>query len=417
MTDGQDRFFGAQEAARFLGIHRSTLHAAIQKRLLIPDSWTPGGHARFRRDTLEAFRDRMVFSAATGEEGVVAPVRTLGTIARLVIEGRDLADVGAAAIAGIRHALPQIDLCGMFRLAPTPQDRFTLKSVAHYGIERDVMESFRRLRTTFKFATTMALRTLEPEVCNDTASHPIHTGTARIARIWPIGSYAVVPIVAGSEGLGVLICVNHQPRHFSAGDLAFLQGIATILALALAGSQEQRRRLTSVATSRALIQEAQTLHMMRAAHTQLRTWNEAPSDSAHEPDDADPFSPAQAARTMADVFLRESGAAQLAILHFPVDLPTNDPQLRLLAARALAGEALVSEQWCEGSTVYTGIAISVPLAQQDQQDRVGAIVAVWAESRPNPEQDEALLLAFASAYLLAIGDLTPYPLSHEERGR
>src|SRR5690242_17398858 len=60
-----DRLVGANEAARFLGIHRSTLHQAVKNGVITPDLTTQGGHFRFSRATLDAFAVRIAREPVT----------------------------------------------------------------------------------------------------------------------------------------------------------------------------------------------------------------------------------------------------------------------------------------------------------------------------------------------------------------
>src|SRR5579864_5922075 len=70
--EAYERLYAAQAAAELLGIHRTTLYLAVRKMKLVPDAYTPGGHARFRRETLERFRDRLTLDSATGGDGSIA---------------------------------------------------------------------------------------------------------------------------------------------------------------------------------------------------------------------------------------------------------------------------------------------------------------------------------------------------------
>src|SRR5262249_24382394 len=61
----EEKLVGANEAARFLGIHRSTLHQAVKNGAITPDLTTHGGHFRFSRATLDAFAVRIAREPVT----------------------------------------------------------------------------------------------------------------------------------------------------------------------------------------------------------------------------------------------------------------------------------------------------------------------------------------------------------------
>jgi excisionase family DNA binding protein len=230
----EERLLGAEAAADHLRIHRSTLHLAVRQGMLVPDTRTPGGHVRFRRETLDAYCARLgIGSSVTGESAAAAPLRALAELARLLVANEALEVVGAAAVAGMRRALPGIDACAVAMVQPEPGDPFVLQPFAHFGLPEQVRASYRQLRRTFRFASTTALRTLEPEICENAAARQLYTGTQRFARLWQLGAYALFPITASGEPLGLLLCLSHASRRFSASERAFLQAMADQLALAI----------------------------------------------------------------------------------------------------------------------------------------------------------------------------------------
>lgn len=225
---------GALEAARILGIHRSTLNLAVRRGRIVPDARTPRGHLRFKRETLVEVCESLAGGSMTGDSMLRAPIRALAALGRLLAEGRPLEELAEAALDGMRRALPGSEMCLIAQVVPTPRDRLSLHVIAHWHLPDAIREDFARLSTTFRFAATSALRTLEPEVCENTSCQPIHTGTAHLGRAWPIGAYAVFPITACEAPLGVLVAVSQTPRRFAAHEREFLRGLAEMLAPALA---------------------------------------------------------------------------------------------------------------------------------------------------------------------------------------
>jgi len=221
---------GALEAARILGIHRSTLNLAVRRGRIEPDARTPRGRLRFTRETLARIHDQLAGGSMTGDGMLRAPIRALAELGRLLAENRPLDELAEAALDGMRRALPGSEMCLVARVIPTPRDRLALRVIAQWHLPDAIRQDFARLSTTFRFAATSALRTLEPEVRENTSCQPIHTGTAHLCRAWPIGAYAVFPIVACEEPLGVLVSVSQTPRRFAAYEREFLRGLAWALA-------------------------------------------------------------------------------------------------------------------------------------------------------------------------------------------
>lgn len=375
---------GALEAARILGIHRSTLNLAVRRGRIVPDARTPRGHLRFKRETLAEACEALSGGSMTGNNMLLAPICALAALGRLLAEGRPVAELADAALDGMRHALPGSEMCLVARVVPTPRNRLSLRVIAHWRLPDAVREDFARLSTTFRFAATSALRTLEPEVCENTSRQPIHTGTAHLCRGWPIGAYAVFPIASCEEPLGVLVCVSREPRRFAAHEREFLRGLATALAPALA-----RERRSSAMTTFA--------DPLAAGHELLRA-GLALRARATEGDGCD-VRAALAAR-----FRELTGAEHVCALGFRTEVPTREPRLLALACQACEGDLLAEARWSDagenGGEICIGRAASVPLRARLR----GAVAAVWkvrSRDSRDPAADHALLAAFASAYLHA----------------
>lgn len=229
-----ERLYGTQEAAKLLGLHRSTINVAVRKRLLIPDERTPGGHLRFRRTTLEAFRERLTACPATGDGIATAPVRLLADLCGLLARDASPEALAAHIVAGLPRALPGIEACVVVRVVAEPDDRLAPRVIAHARLPDEVLARFEQLKTTFKFAVTTVLRTLSPEYCEDASAAALHTGTLEMLRIWPLGSYAALPVVSGGRATGALICAGPAPRHFTEHDQALLGAVADLLSVTLA---------------------------------------------------------------------------------------------------------------------------------------------------------------------------------------
>lgn len=398
----REYMYGTQEAARYLGVHRSTLHLAVRQGLIVPDERTPGGHARFSNETLNRFREHLASSSVTGEESALAPLRAQASVAHLLATPHtsDLHDIGAEVVKRVCTVLHDVDACCVARCVTDPHDRCEFRMVAQHGFPNPVVTAFTRMQATRAFATTTVLRTLQPEIREDAAQQQVHAGTAWLSHTWPIGAYAVLPVVAGEEALGVLICVSQHPRHFSPQDMLFLQGMADLLAVALEAAHGRHAR-AYVTPAMQLMRLALDLRS-GAADSGLLTLE------TQRANDEERIAP------LVDTFLRLSGAQHVCALGFDAKVPRCNVRLAMLACGACAEEnagRMLREEWDESGTHHTALATSIPLSVSipTQQDtgagpdgvRRGAVVALWRETQPEMEAKD-LLVTFACAYLLAL---------------
>ena len=182
----EEALLGAQAAARYLGLHRSTLFLAVREGILIPDARTRGRHTRFRRATLDAYKARYSAASATGETALVPLLRALSDLTRSIASAPSLPDAARSVVAQVQRALPGIDGVSVARSGVTPGDRSSVQMITEPMVPEHVLHTFERLRHTFRFGTTTALRTLEAEISEDTSSENAYTGTRNIVRTWPL---------------------------------------------------------------------------------------------------------------------------------------------------------------------------------------------------------------------------------------
>ena len=387
----RERWVGAQEAARFLGVHRSTLHAAVQQGAIVPDGHTPGGHMRFSLPTLEEFRGRLASYPATRDTSAFLPMRTLASLAHHLVEPTGFDHICRSAVAGIRAALPGIDMCVLATRVADPNDQTHLRVTAQEGFPPWVFEEFHRLRKTFKYSTTATLRSRQPDYCENVDQRVLYAGTERLARALGLGAYATLPLVAADESLGILVCASHSPRTFSEHDRAFLQGVVDELAGVLAGAVERGRLLSTLNAGQTLISAAFALRLERE------------ENRPHMGKPRSPFftfstGPLPSAMRLGALFRELTGAEDVCALGFGSDLPPRDLRLLNLSCAACVGDELIEEHWTEDGIPRTGIAASVPL----DRGRRGAAAAIWQGKRTGTKVDHALLVTFAGAYLLVV---------------
>ena len=434
-----EEWYGVQEAARFLGLHRSTLHLAIQRGRLTPDLRTPGGHARFRRTTLQTFQRRLVDEAATSEAEAFAPTQTLATLARRVAAGQSLRVVCQAAVEGVAAAEPGIMCCVVFRAteqdtmdehddlnatntanspntANTPNapgegddprllgrrgSATALRLYASQGFSRRFFRTYTLLRTQTRasFATIAVLRTREAQFCDDIArssdAYPFN-GTARLLNEMGMRSYGVVPVATTERAVGALVVGSEAPHHFALHERIFLQGVADQLATALRMQRGRRRNESAMQTARALLARAFSLRADADAATQ-QSQRRTPRP-ARRTDNSD----GATIESLMTLFTQQTGAAEVCALGFDANaltapLETCDDYLLDLARAANTDGMPTQRHWqSETGATRTGLALSVPLVSGGR----GAVAAVWDDAHAPLESDRLLLMAFASACAL-----------------
>ncbi|HLJ80040.1 MAG TPA: GAF domain-containing protein [Ktedonobacterales bacterium] len=377
-----EQWYGAQEAARFLGVHRSTLNIAVRQGLIAPDQLTPGGHARFRRETLAAYRVHLTDSAATSREGVMAPARVLAEVAHLLTAPTKLEQVASAVVEGIRRALPGVDMCCVSVRSGDPADRNRMRLLAQHGFPHWIFTDYSRYRSMFRFATTTALQTLEAQFCEDATRDAVFSGTAHLFRSLRLGAYAVQPIMWNNEALGTIACIYQHAHPFDDAERTFLRGVADELASALQNSDQLQQLTSDLSHAQLLMRHALLLRADPTARVTFDDGNEQPETCG---------------QVMGTLFQHLTGAREVCALGFGKDLPTSNLHLLDLACRACAGDEMAHDEWSENGVLYTGLGASVPLRRRLR----AGVAAIWPGSRTALDADHALLVTFAGAYIVA----------------
>jgi hypothetical protein len=369
-----ERLYGSQEAAQYLGIHRSTLHLACQRGLVVPDLTTPGGHLRFRRETVDRFRAQLARLPATSETAALAPLTALARITSGIIARESAKEICQAAVESIQCAQPGIDGVAVALLDLQSAPPRVPRLVAHVGMSAAYLAEYQRLLDQqTELAVTHVLTTRQPEYIEDTEAEPLRLGSAHLARVADYRSYAVLPLLQGEQGLGTLILASRTAHRFTSGDRLFLD--ATAAELALAVRIDLYLSLTSdlilYALGRPVLPEP-TAGKMIARLAELR-----------------------------ELFLNRTDAVDACALGFDDagSLGARDPALRALAERAVGGEELARSEWERDGVLYTGLAACVVL----YDEHTASVAAAWPGHRPPSQSDRSLLLVFAGACALASG--------------
>ena len=396
-----EHWYGVQEAASYLGIHRATLFRALRSGQIIADRTTPKGRARFRLATLMAFRDRLRHQAATSQEHAYAPVAVLAKLAGL---GRS-PDPVEHSIAVMEEAVRLLcssggnyDMALVALRVPCEADPYALKTLAQCGLPESLKASYTYLRPDVPFPVNVVSRSGKAEICEDIiAQVPLHMTAQRVLMQSNIASYAVYPIVSGSDDgraiLGVLAVCGNAPHKYSEQEKTFLAGVADALSTCITQGSlltgldlyNDSNRLTPETTLGIVS------HLLETAYARTRCPDAARS----------PLLPVEA---LCNLVVEQSHALTTWAYGFPpqdcgstVVLTLEDDILRQyrsnlqsLVQRTRTADGLKREQW---QNKVTAIAFPVPLRCGES----GAVGAVWPGVRAEVEAERVVLSTLASA--------------------
>lgn len=405
---------GANDAARFLGVHRSTLHLAVRRELLIPDSTTPGGHHRFSQATLERFRERLRTEPITTDPAANRYTQALAQVAHAVAAGEPAERVAQTAVHLLRHEQGGVHMVCLASPVATSGEPSRLRLCEQEGFPEWFFKAYARLRPSLEQAAVRVLYTHEPFLSQDCRND---TGqVARLVSLAGIRSYAVLPVVRGQEAVGVLVVASKAPKHFTVGELAFLRGVADALAVAFRPSKtgdEQARAAQMLRATRALTEKGVQLARKYMAHREVvakpqlsaRRSEAMPCVLADDTEfDQRQDLPGEIQRDLAALgalFKRETGAIEVCALGFDPRYKLQPASYELSAATcaACAGNELFHQSANENGRDQTILAASV---QGRRGERAG-VAARWSEAFSPSELEHSLLIAFAGAVTLLLG--------------
>lgn len=363
--DSEGPLIAAQAAADMLGIHRSTLYLAVRKMKLVPDAYTPGGHARFRLETLERFRERLALDSATGGDSTMA--RAVARAVEALSRYTQLQPVCETVVDAALAACPGFETCVVG--ARDDHD--------HHGEPRLLAErglpprlrieyDFLRRRPGMDTITTKIIRERAPFFCGDVRAPDVSVPEGALIAMNDAGfrSCAALPCVADGETFGVMICLGRAPCDFSEPEIVALGNLAHVLTIAL------RRQRRDEAASR---QTAAIGNLMR--QTQRAQAGEV-----------SPGNLAEIRRTF------QRGARAWYVSEWGVIDPSADapaPLAELLRAAATANEQRQME-WTDDAGAK--VAIAIPAVAPGSRAAVGAI---WRRQDLRSGMELALLHIYA----------------------
>jgi excisionase family DNA binding protein len=369
-----ERWLGAQEAARYLGVHRSTLSVAVHRGTLVPDWTTPGGHLRFGQETLDRFKTFLERSAVTSDERLVEPLHVLTDITSALGANTAASEICEAAIQRILGALIGIDAAAVV-LVNRQTDPPRLEPMTQAGFSEAFIRELQDLYAGgIELATSHVLHTIRPELVSDTECQPLCIGSRRLIRIGGFRAFALFPLARGRQSIGVLALASAAPRTFTTSDRLFLTALSSELSLAI--TLDRHLSLTGGLIRAAMDQTAGAELTDGTSVTRLLG--------------------------LRDIFINQADAEDVCALGYDDSgaLETNSQRLCALAREAMDMRTFLSRTWRVRGTIHTGMAVGVPLYDDD----VGVAV-LWRGRRRWSPADYSLLMVFAGACALATGHI------------
>lgn len=361
-SEAYERLYAAQAAAELLGIHRTTLYLAVRKMKLIPDAYTPGGHVRFRRETLERFRDRLTLDSATGGDGSIARAvaRAVASLSHCIT----LQPVCEAVVDAALMACPGFETCMVVAHDERCRSGSDLRLLAERGLPERVSREYRflRRRPGLDFITAQVARSRTPFLCGDVLSTSAAVPEGGLLTLSGGGyhSCAALPCASDDVTLGLLICLGHAPCDLSEPESVALGNLADVLTVAL------RRQRREEATRR---QSAAIGELMRQA--------QLPAS-----DGVDPFSEARR-------ICRQGAQARLVGEWGLIESNVPQPLADLLRAAANTAAPQRAE-WIEQDGPRVALAISA-----QAPGHPAAVGAVWRRQDFGAGMELALLHVYA----------------------
>lgn len=358
-----EHLYASAEAADFLGIHRSTLHLAVRRLKLIPDSYTPGGHARFRRETLERFSERLALDSATGGDGSMT--RAIASAVASLSHSTALEPVCDAVVDATLAACPGFEGCMVLAYNDESQ-RGSFQLVASRGVPKQLAMEYRwrRRQPGVEFITSTAAQRQTRFLCGDLQSPDVDVPEAGLQALTSAGwrSCAVMPCVYDRQTLGLLVGLGRTPCGFTEPEVATLANLADVATVALRRWMRDEAAQRQTETIGALMRRRQAL-AGRAADDDISTLRQICQQGARAK------------------LVREWGISPESQSETPA------PLAELLRAAATA-DAPQRAEWTE----HEGAAIALATPTPDGRAAVGAI---WRRQDMRSGMELALLQVYA----------------------
>lgn len=372
--------FGIVEAARLLGMHRSTLHIAIQHGEITPDTSTRKGHVRFSMATLEAYRAHL----REGPAASGARPQLLRRLAGELAHDSDVPELARLALTGLRKLSPGFVAGLVYAYRPTSENPWKMTALALEGISEADTQPFVTLRRNTEFAFMTVLRDGVVVRCRDAATDTVVPGTRAFLDYVNAKSFILLPItyttqVAGPQVLGMLGVGFAEPRAFGSQEEQFYAHIADVLGVAIRMRREKLQY-------HGYLKAANDLMLDGLTH------NAAPSDASVQ-------GIGRMLLAMAETYRRATGAFTVICTSGPLAPGmVEDEQVRALAEACILSGPRGPKRWILDGKQASGVGVHVPLPDGMS---VG-IAAGWTELRKDWDEDVFLLQVMAGACVLGL---------------
>ena len=368
-----ERLYAAQAAAELLGIHRTTLYLAVRKMKLVPDAYTPGGHARFRRETLERFRDRLTLDSATGGDGSIA--RAVARAVAALSHFTTLQPVCEAIADAALMVCPSFETCIVLDREHHCPTGYDLRLLTERGLPERIRLEYRflRRRPGLDFITALVARNQTSFLCGDVLAPGAVVPEGGLLTLSDAGyrSCAALPCVSDGATLGILMCLGRAPCDLSEPESVALGNLADVLTVAL------RRERREEATRR-----------QSAAIGELMRWAQLPAS-----ENGDRFSEVRR-------ICRQGARARLVGEWGPDESAVPPPLADLLRAAANAATSQRAE-WIDQDGPRIALAIPTQALGQALGQAPAAVGAVWRRQDFGAGFDAGMELALLQVYAQA----------------
>jgi hypothetical protein len=361
-----DELLSASEAAHQLGIHRSSLYLAVKNRLIVPDHLTPGGHTRFTRATVEAYRSRISRTRPATSQSTL-----LRKLSRAINAPAGGSEGVLESLRELRHMVPEVTVLFIMEHIPFPQTLPPVRLVAELSEPEHAVATFLEHYPDPTLTFSRVLLTGEMVLYQDMAHEPVHdTGSALLARQTHSLAMCVLPLLSDGEIQGTLTVGSRQAGVFTAGLLLTLQEMANELAVLLA-YQHQRE-----------LQHVFTLAVGDFLQEVMKPGS----------DDETPPQGELLLDTVVQAFRAVHGATDVFIKSRRFHVIPRSPLAKRLA-RAAPSSPKVARQWRTPDGPYSGLVLRTV-----ESPRV-TVGAVWAQAEALSAEQEAALYALAAICL------------------
>ncbi|HEX9069006.1 MAG TPA: hypothetical protein VF807_09565, partial [Ktedonobacterales bacterium] len=160
-TPDSSPLLSSSQAARRLGIHRSSLHLAVKQRLITPDLVTPGGHHRFFVETVDTFASHVATRSVTSQSPFIEKV------SHAIADPDDFQAGVLESLREIKRAIPDIFLLSVMESNPHMHPLPPSQLLAELSDPPEVIEEFLQKYADAQTVSNRVMHSHEEVVIND----------------------------------------------------------------------------------------------------------------------------------------------------------------------------------------------------------------------------------------------------------